>query len=102
MRRFFWGLVILGLLSAAAPAAAQEYVLFDKFNIKFEGSWVKLNTVMRIDSKTLGKGASLSFEDAICRLFLIWQLPSPPTSGFYLVPDSVTISSGQVTKKSAS
>ena len=37
--------------------------LFDKFNVRLEGSWVSLKTEIRLDSKTLGEGTTLSFED---------------------------------------
>jgi hypothetical protein len=48
-----------------APAAAQGTAepLFDTFNFKFEGSWVKTATTIRLDSKILGEGTTLSFED---------------------------------------
>jgi len=52
-------------LAMAAPAEAQrDYEpLFDKFNFRLEGSWVGLKTEIRLDSKTLGEGTTLSFED---------------------------------------
>jgi hypothetical protein len=55
--------VFFGL--AAVPARAQhEYEpLFDKFNFQVEGSWVAVNTTIRVDSPVLGKGTTLNFED---------------------------------------
>ena len=61
------GIVILvaAALAAATPAEAQRSFepLFDKFNFRLEGSWVGLKTEIRLDSKTLGEGTTLSFED---------------------------------------
>jgi hypothetical protein len=53
------------LLSVAVPAAAQrDYEpLFDKFNLRLEGSWVDMTTEIRLDSEMLGRGTTLSFED---------------------------------------
>ena len=53
------------VLGAAGPAEAQrDYEpLFDKFNFKLAGSWVGLNTEIRLDSEVLGRGTTLSFED---------------------------------------
>jgi len=54
------------LLAAAAPAEAQREFepLFDKFNFKVAGSWVGLNTEIRLDSDlTEGNGTTLNFED---------------------------------------
>jgi hypothetical protein len=50
---------------AAVPARAQhEYEpLFDKFNFQVEGSWVAVDTTIRVDSPVLGKGTTLNFED---------------------------------------
>jgi len=58
------GLAVL-LLSVATPAAAQQAYepLFDKFNLRLEGSWLATSTVIRLDSETLGRGTSLDFED---------------------------------------
>ncbi len=50
-------------VGAAIPAGAQDVELFDPFNLKLEASWVKMNTKVRLDSKTLELGAELSFED---------------------------------------
>ena len=52
-------------LATTTPAEAQrDYEpLFDKFNFRLEGSWVGLKTEIRLDSKTLGRGTTLSFED---------------------------------------
>ena len=67
IRQFFIiGAVFVALVfTAAAPAEAQrDYEpLFDKFNFKLEGSWVKLNTEIRLDSEVLGEGTTLNFED---------------------------------------
>jgi len=67
-RSWPWGVcfaLVITMIIAAAPAQAQrDYEpLFDKFNFKFEGSWVKLNTEVRLDSEVLGEGTTLSFED---------------------------------------
>ena len=53
------------LLTVASPAEAQRQFepLFDRFNFKLEGSWVGLNTEIRLDSEILGKGTTLNFED---------------------------------------
>ena len=54
------------VLGAAGPAEAQRSFepLFDKFNFKLEGSWVGLNTELRLDSDlTEGNGTTLNFED---------------------------------------
>ncbi|MCU0302561.1 MAG: hypothetical protein MUC56_00665 [Thermoanaerobaculales bacterium] len=55
----------LAVLVAAAPAAAQRDFepLFDKYNVRLEGSWVDLATEIRLDSELLGRGTTLSFED---------------------------------------
>jgi hypothetical protein len=66
-----WNPCVLGavfaalVFAAAAPAEAQRSYepLFDKFNFKLEGSWVGLNTEIRLDSEILGKGTTLNFED---------------------------------------
>jgi hypothetical protein len=53
------------ILTAATPAEAQRDFepLFDKFNVKLEGSWVGLTTEIRLDSELLGEGTTLNFED---------------------------------------
>ncbi len=65
MRRFAAILIVVLVVSVAVPAAAQGLYepLFDRFNFKLEGSFVKLTTAIRLDSKTLGKGTELRFED---------------------------------------
>jgi hypothetical protein len=57
--------VSFALLLSAVPLAAQGTAepLFDTFNFKLEGSWVHTATTIRLDSKELGKGTTLSFED---------------------------------------
>jgi hypothetical protein len=57
--------VVALVVSVAAPAAAQREFepLFDKFNLRLEGSWVDLSTEIRLDSELLGRGTTLSFED---------------------------------------
>ena len=60
------GLFVALTLSVAMPAEAQRGFepLFDKFNFKLAGSWVGLNTEIRLDSDlTEGNGTTLSFED---------------------------------------
>ena len=69
---------------AASPAEAQREFepLFDKFNIKLEGSWVAMKTEIRLDSEVLGEGTKLNFEDdlglssgeAIPTLAFEWQI----------------------------
>jgi hypothetical protein len=56
---------LLALTLSAVPAGAQgvNEPLFDVFNFKFEGSWVTTSTTIRLDSKLLGEGTTLSFED---------------------------------------
>ena len=58
------GLSVL-LLSVASPAAAQRDFepLFDKFNLRLEGSFLGLSTQIRLDSELLGRGTVLNFED---------------------------------------
>lgn len=64
MGRFAMWLVGLGIvMTGAMPLEAQEVRLFDRFNLKLEGSWVRVNTEMRIDSESLGQGSTLNFED---------------------------------------
>ena len=48
---------------AAVPASAQEYPLIDKFNLTLSGANAGLSTEIRLDSRSLGQGTSLSFED---------------------------------------
>jgi len=57
--------VSLALVLSALPTAAQgvSEPLFDTFNFKFEASWVKTSTIIRLDSEILGEGTTLSFED---------------------------------------
>lgn len=47
----------------SVPAQGIEDPLFDRFNFRLEGSWLALATTIRLDSATLGKGTTLSFED---------------------------------------
>ena len=53
------------IATAAVPAAAQREFepLFDRFNVRVEGSWVDLSTDIRLDSELLGRGTTLSFEN---------------------------------------
>ncbi len=53
------------ILVVTAPAEAQRDFepLFDKFNLRLEGSWVGLSTEIRLDSEALGTGTTLKFED---------------------------------------
>jgi hypothetical protein len=59
------GLVLAAVLvvSVAAGAESPDPRLFDDYNFKLEGSWVAMNTAVRLDSKTLGMGTELRFED---------------------------------------
>jgi hypothetical protein len=65
MRRSSTILALFALVWSATPGAAQGAYepLFDTFNFKFEGSWVRTSTIIRLDSKILGEGTTLSFED---------------------------------------
>jgi len=54
------------VFAVVTPAEAQrDYEpLFDKFNFKFEASWVGIKTEIRLDSDlTEGEGTTLNFED---------------------------------------
>ena len=62
-RSVFAGSMMAMVLMIVVPIEAQEAILFDQFNFKFEASFVKLNTTVRIDSQSLGQGSTLSFED---------------------------------------
>jgi hypothetical protein len=57
--------LVIVLLAAVAPAEAQSdgYALFDKLSFKVEGSWISMNTQIRLDSSVLGEGTTLNFED---------------------------------------
>jgi hypothetical protein len=57
-------LASFALVMSALPAAAQgvSEPLFDTFNFKLEGSWVWVSTTIRLDSETIGRGTTLSFE----------------------------------------
>jgi hypothetical protein len=52
-------------LVAATPAEAQRSFepLFDKFNVSAQASWIGLKTEIGLDSKSLGLGTTLNFED---------------------------------------
>ncbi len=69
MKRIFERTTVLAVLAVlaigAAPAEAQQNydLLFDKFNVRLEGSWVSLSTEIRVDSQTTGQGTTLNFED---------------------------------------
>jgi len=69
MKRIFERTTVLAVLAVlamgAAPAEAQQNydLLFDKFSVRLEGSWVSLSTEIRVDSKTAGQGTTLNFED---------------------------------------
>jgi hypothetical protein len=53
------------LLLATQPLFAQgnEYSLFDRFSIALEGSFVTMDTNIRLDSTVLDRGTELDFED---------------------------------------
>lgn len=63
--------VVIGVIAAvlvgavAIPAQAQRGFepLFDKFNFQVEGSWVAVDTTIRLDSPVLGTGTTINFED---------------------------------------
>jgi hypothetical protein len=71
-------------MAIAIPVQAQdsEFQLFDRFNFRVDGSRVRMNTEIRLDSETLGRGATLNFEDdlglskgeAIPTLAFEWQI----------------------------
>jgi hypothetical protein len=65
VRGWFTAQFALIVIAAAVPAQAQrDYEpLFDKFGLRIEGSWVALNTEIRLDSELLGTGTALNFED---------------------------------------
>jgi hypothetical protein len=65
MRRITATLIAIFVVTVAVPVAAQgvSEPLFDRFNFKLEGSFVKLSTEIRLDSEFAGKGTSLKFED---------------------------------------
>lgn len=63
MGRLSIALFVLALSTAPASAQGTAEPLFDTFNFKLEGSWVRTATTIRLDSKVLGKGTTLSFED---------------------------------------
>ncbi len=56
--------LVLSVVATALPAQAQSTgsPLFDKFNLRADASWLRLNSVIRLDSETLGKGTTLDFE----------------------------------------
>ena len=74
------------LLVVAPPAEAQRDFepLFDKFNLRIEGSWVEMSTEIRLDSELLGRGTTLNFEndldlgssEVIPTLAFEWQIAS--------------------------
>lgn len=58
------GLAVLVLLIASSAAAQRDFEpLFDKFNLRLEGSLVALSTQIRLDSELLGRGTTLNFEN---------------------------------------
>ena len=64
MRCFATIFVVLASVSMATPAMAQvNDPLFDTFNFKLEGSRIRTNTTIRLDSENLGQGSTISFED---------------------------------------
>lgn len=66
LRRIMTIITVFFLGFAAVPALAQQAgfePLFDKFNFRLEGSFVSTDTTIRFDSKELGIGTVLSFED---------------------------------------
>jgi hypothetical protein len=63
-KRVIVSLVVLGLSAAsAAPIAAQEYPLIDRFTLSLAGSNIGLSTEIRLDSRELGLGTTINFED---------------------------------------
>ena len=53
--------LVMSALSVAAQGVSEP--LFDTFNFKLEGSWVWVSTTIRLDSETIGRGTTLSFEN---------------------------------------
>ena len=63
-RMTFLAVLALFAMGARPVEAQRDYrPLFDRFNFRFEGSVVGLNTEIRLDSKTTGRGTTLNFED---------------------------------------
>jgi len=55
---------LLAVMIAAPAAAQRDYEpVLDKFNLRLEGSWIGMSTVIRLDSELLGRGTELNFED---------------------------------------
>jgi hypothetical protein len=83
-RRFIAIAMVFGslILAAATPAAAQrEYEpLFDKFNVRLEGSWIALNTEIRLDSETLGR-APPSISRTTSAFRAVRRSPPSPSNG---------------------
>jgi hypothetical protein len=65
MRRITATLIAIFVVAVAVPVDAQgvSEPLFDRFNFKLEGSFVKLSTEIRLDSEYAGEGTSLKFEE---------------------------------------
>lgn len=58
------GLAVLVLLVASSASAQRDFEpLFDKFNLRLEGSLVAVSTQIRLDSELLGRGTTLNFEN---------------------------------------
>lgn len=53
------------LLTLPQALAAQEYSLFDRFSVRVGASGNSLDTSVRLDSKTLGIGTKIDFEDDV-------------------------------------
>ena len=65
MRRTLHAACVTAVLACAAAATAQglSRPIFDRFNLRLEASAVTLATTIRLDSSTLERGTTLSFED---------------------------------------
>ncbi len=63
-RALVWSVAVMVIFgSSVTDAAEPQEPLFDRFNLRLEGSWVALKTDIRLDSEALGRGTTLSFED---------------------------------------
>ena len=60
-----WLVVLAFVVYASMPGlvAAQEFTLLDKFSLGIGGSWNGIDTRARLDSKKLGIGTEINFEE---------------------------------------
>ena len=55
--------LIVTVAASTAPTVAQEYPLIDRFSLALTGSNIGLSTEIRLDSRELGLGTTINFED---------------------------------------